>query len=221
MLVSFQKVSLRLGEKEVLRDFSLDLQNKGIYGVIGPSGCGKTTLLNLIQGFLQPDGGEIALFSDRISAVFQENRLLPWYTVYQNIALAARRPVGREEVEALLRRLCMPGELDSLPGSLSGGMARRVALARALLSESDILLLDEPFKGVDMACKRQCEKTLQALSGGRLTLLVTHDPGEAAALCDTAILVRGSPLRLRRTLRIDPQSRGRSAEELRRLMLAE
>ncbi|MBC2870731.1 ABC transporter ATP-binding protein [Bittarella massiliensis] len=221
MLVSFQKVSLRLGEKEVLRDFSLDLQNKGIYGVIGPSGCGKTTLLNLIQGFLQPDGGEIALFSDRISAVFQENRLLPWYTVYQNIALAARRPVGREEVEALLRRLCMPGELDSLPGSLSGGMARRVALARALLSESDILLLDEPFKGVDMACKRQCEKTLQALSGGRLTLLVTHDPGEAAALCDTAILVGGSPLRLRRTLRIDPQSRGRSAEELRRLMLAE
>ena len=115
----------------------------------------------------------------------------------------------------------MPGELDSLPGSLSGGMARRVALARALLSESDILLLDEPFKGVDMACKRQCEKTLQALSGGRLTLLVTHDPGEAAALCDTAILVGGSPLRLRRTLRIDPQSRGRSAEELRRLMLAE
>lgn len=221
MLVSFQKVSLRLGEKEVLRDFSLDLQSKGIYGVIGPSGCGKTTLLNLIQGFLQPDGGEIALFSDRISAVFQENRLLPWYTVYQNIALAARRPVGREEVEALLRRLCMPGELDSLPGSLSGGMARRVALARALLSESDILLLDEPFKGVDMACKRQCEKTLQALSGGRLTLLVTHDPGEAAALCDTAILVGGSPLRLRRTLRIDPQSRGRSAEELRRLMLAE
>ena len=221
MLVSFQKVSLRLGEKEVLRDFSLELQNKGIYGVIGPSGCGKTTLLNLIQGFLQPDGGEIALFSDRISAVFQENRLLPWYTVYQNIALAARRPVGREEVEALLRRLCMPGELDSLPGSLSGGMARRVALARALLSESDILLLDEPFKGVDMACKRQCEKTLQALSGGRLTLLVTHDPGEAAALCDTAILVGGSPLRLRRTLRIDPQSRGRSAEELRRLMLAE
>lgn len=221
MLVSFQKVSLRLGEKEVLRDFSLDLQNKGIYGVIGPSGCGKTTLLNLIQGFLQPDAGEIALFSDRISAVFQESRLLPWYTVYQNIALAARRPVGREEVEALLRRLCMPGELDSLPGSLSGGMARRVALARALLSESDILLLDEPFKGVDMACKRQCEKTLQALSGGRLTLLVTHDPGEAAALCDTAILVGGSPLRLRRTLRIDPQSRGRSAEELRRLMLAE
>ena len=221
MLVSFQKVSLRLGEKEVLRDFSLDLQNKGIYGVIGPSGCGKTTLLNLIQGFLQPDAGEIALFSDRISAVFQENRLLPWYTVYQNIALAARRPVGREEVEALLRRLCMPGELDSLPGSLSGGMARRVALARALLSESDILLLDEPFKGVDMACKRQCEKTLQALSGGRLTLLVTHDPGEAAALCDTAILVGGSPLRLCRTLRIDPQSRGRSAEELRRLMLAE
>ncbi|MBU5419320.1 ATP-binding cassette domain-containing protein [Acetanaerobacterium sp. MSJ-12] len=221
MLVSFQKVSLRLGEKEVLRDFSLDLQNKGIYGVIGPSGCGKTTLLNLIQGFLQPDGGEIALFSDRISAVFQENRLLPWYTVYQNVALAARRPVGREEVEALLRRLCMPGELDSLPGSLSGGMARRVALARALLSESDILLLDEPFKGVDMACKRQCEKTLQALSGGRLTLLVTHDPGEAAALCDTAILVGGSPLRLRQTLRIDPQSRGRSAEELRRLMLAE
>ena len=221
MLLSFQKVSLRLGEKEVLRDFSLDLQNKGIYGVIGPSGCGKTTLLNLIQGFLQPDGGEIALFSDRISAVFQDNRLLPWYTVYQNIALAARRPVGREEVEALLRRLCMPGELDSLPGSLSGGMARRVALARALLSESDILLLDEPFKGVDMACKRQCEKTLQALSGGRLTLLVTHDPGEAAALCDTAILVGGSPLRLRRTLRIDPQSRGRSAEELRRLMLAE
>lgn len=221
MLVSFQKVSLRLGEKEVLRDFSMDLQNKGIYGVIGPSGCGKTTLLNLIQGFLQPDGGKIALFSDRISAVFQENRLLPWYTVYQNIALAARRPVGREEVEALLRRLCMPGELDSLPGSLSGGMARRVALARALLSESDILLLDEPFKGVDMACKRQCEKTLQALSGGRLTLLVTHDPGEAAALCDTAILVGGSPLRLRQTLRIDPQSRGRSAEELRRLMLAE
>ena len=158
-----------------------------LYTSIGPSGCGKTTLLNLIQGFLQPDAGEIALFSDRISAVFQENRLLPWYTVYQNIALAARRPVGREEVEALLRRLCMPGELDSLPGSLSGGMARRVALARALLSESDILLLDEPFKGVDMACKRQCEKTLQALSGGRLTLLVTHDPGEAAALCDTAI----------------------------------
>ncbi len=221
MLVSFQKVSLRLGGKEVLRDFSLELQNKGIYGVIGPSGCGKTTLLNLIQGFLQPDEGEVALFSERISAVFQENRLLPWYTVYQNIALAARRPVGREEVEALLNRLCMPGELDSLPGSLSGGMARRVALARALLSESDILLLDEPFKGVDMACKRQCEKTLQALSGGRLTLLVTHDPGEAAALCDTAILVGGSPLQLRRTLRIDPQSRGRSAEELRRLMLAE
>ena len=220
--VQLEDVSFRyLPDRPLIEGLSLDVKPGQRIAIVGPTGCGKTTLLNLIQGFLQPDGGEIALFSDRISAVFQENRLLPWYTVYQNIALAARRPVGREEVEALLRRLCMPGELNSLPGSLSGGMARRVALARALLSESDILLLDEPFKGVDMACKRQCEKTLQALSGGRLTLLVTHDPGEAAALCDTAILVGGSPLRLRRTLRIDPQSRGRSAEELRRLMLAE
>lgn len=173
-MICFSHVDKSFGSLPVLRDFSLSLGQGEQLCLIGPSGQGKSTVLNLAAGLLLPDRGSVSRATDRISYVFQEDRLLPWLSARQNVALVS----GSEEAARWLCALGLGDFLDALPSSLSGGMARRVAIARALAYPADLYLFDEPFKGLD-------EQTLHAVLGvvkkaifGKTALFVSHNPEE-------------------------------------------
>ncbi len=183
--------------RPVLADFSLDLPETGTVCLLGPSGCGKTTLLRLLAGLVVPQSGRITGLDGRRSAVvFQEDRLLPWETAWQN-AVTRPDPGQRERARDWLVRLGLGESLHVRPGELSGGMKRRVAMARALATQADLLLLDEPFTGLDEPAWRQAADLVAGAAGtDRLTVLVTHLPGQAAALGATVVRLDGPPLRL-------------------------
>lgn len=172
-------VSKAFDGKPVIRNLTLHLKAGERYSLMGQSGCGKTTLLNLLMGLLKPDSGSVHLKDGaRISAVFQEDRLLKQMTAAANIALI--NPQAREKAEALLLELGIdPESLPQPISAYSGGMKRRVALARALLADFDILFLDEPYKGLDEDTRARVMKIVDAYTQGKTVVLVTHDAEEA------------------------------------------
>lgn len=164
--------------KPVIQHFSAKLERGVHYCLMGPSGCGKTTLLNLLMGLQKPDSGAVHMPpGTRLSAVFQEDRLLKQMTAPANIALVS--PASRKEIDALLTELGIDAESLPLPiSSYSGGMKRRVALARALLAGFDVLFLDEPYKGLDEDTRARVMAIVERFTQGKTVLMVTHDPAE-------------------------------------------
>lgn len=160
------------GEKKVLRDFSAEF-GEGITLLTGPSGFGKTTLLHTIAGLIEPDSGEIIGRPERISLMFQDDRLLPWLSALQNIEIVCD---DREKALYYLRAVELEAEAGSRVQALSGGMRRRVALARALAYESDLILLDEPFKGMDLPLIERLAPLIQGLRVP--VILSSHSPEE-------------------------------------------
>lgn len=166
--------------RPVLDDFFLDLPDTGLAVLTGPSGCGKTTVLRLLAGLAEPQAGEFTGREGlRVSMVFQEDRLLPWESALENAVTTAG---GRERASSYLNRLGLDGDAHRLPAELSGGMRRRVAIARALAADHDLLLLDEPFTGLDEPAWRQAADLIAEVSAGRLVVLVTHFSAHAEAL---------------------------------------
>ena len=179
--IKVENVSKSFEGKEVLKNLSLELPDKGIYCLLGASGSGKTTLLRLLAGLDTPDSGHIAgTQGKKISFVFQGDRLLPGSTAFENVAVAS----SPEAATLWLKRLELSDAADKKPAKLSGGMARRVALARALAFGGDILLLDEPFKGFDSELKKRIMPHIIEFAKTALLILVTHDEQEAA-IADT------------------------------------
>ena len=168
-------VTKSYGGRAVLRDFSLELPEKGFCCVLGPSGAGKTTLLRLLAGLEEPDSGQIRQ-SGPVSMVFQEDRLLPWETALDNAALAGEPERARE----LLVRLGLGDWLDRRPGELSGGMCRRVAIARALAAPARVYLMDEPLKGLDCQTRALTMEVIRQETKDALLVLVTHQEEDAA-----------------------------------------
>ena len=164
--------------KPVLENVHLKLEKGVHYVLMGPSGCGKTTLVNILLGLMKPDKGLVKRAEGlRMSAVFQEDRLLEQMTASANISLVCKKPTA--EIEALLLELGL--ERESLPqpvSAYSGGMKRRVALARALLADYDVLFLDEPYKGLDEETRASVLRTVKRLTKGKTVLLITHDKDE-------------------------------------------
>lgn len=160
--------------RTVLRDFSLELPDRGFCCILGPSGAGKTTLLRLMAGLERPDSGTVT-GSAPVSMVFQEDRLLAHDTVLENAALAADPQRAKE----LLVRLGLAEWLLRRPAALSGGMRRRVAIARALAAPAGIYLMDEPLKGLDRDTKQAVLALIREETRNGLLVLVTHDPEEA------------------------------------------
>ena len=193
MTVRVQDLCLSYGEKVVLDHFSLELPCCGVTALTGPSGCGKTTLLRVLGGLARPSSGQVTgIRPQRTAFLFQENRLLPWRTVLQNIQDVLPRE-RRGEAAGYLAFAELEGEGSAYPSSLSGGMARRLALARCAALGGDLLLLDEPFSGVD---GERAARMLQRLRQmGTPVLLVSHEPGILAA-CDQVFPFSGPPLHL-------------------------
>ena len=194
MLLECRNLSLSYGDKSVLDDFSLTLPLEGITALKGPSGCGKTTLLRLIAGLESPARGGIRGISPRETAfLFQENRLLPWRSVEQHLTDVMTRPDSLRAKE-LLTLVELTGEETRLPDQLSGGMGRRLALGRALALESKLLLLDEPFAGVD---PERAERILTRLKAIGLPILLVSHEERIVSMADRIIELDGIPLRIK------------------------
>ena len=190
-MIQIDNLTLSYGDKAVLEGFSLALPLEGVTALRGPSGCGKTTLLRCIAGLARPKSGQIIGVSPRETAfLFQENRLFPWRTAGQHIADVLPRE-RRGEVSRWLALAELEGEERAYPASLSGGMSRRLALARCLALGGALYLLDEPFSGVDPERAERIMGRIRAM--GTPVLLVSHEPA-VLALADRVVELDGPPL---------------------------
>jgi len=209
--IASKSFSTDRGELPVLGRIDIALGAREIVALVGPSGCGKTTLLRIVgnldtdfQGTLDWCGAPMP----RIGTVFQEPRLLPWRTVRQNLLLA-QRTEDPELADALLRALDLAAFSDTFPSTLSLGMARRVAIARAFAITPQLLLLDEPFVSLDPAMAARSRQLLLNTWRARPTaaLLVTHDRAEAAELGDRILLLAERPTRVLQEIIVPQPSR--------------
>ena len=192
---------------EVIRSISFTLGKGEIVSIVGPSGCGKTTLLNMVCGLLPPTTGGVLWHGQELDGVpssvgymLQKDLLLPWRTAIDNVMLGLQvHGVGRRErrdrAGALLARLGLADFADHYPSTLSGGMRQRVALARTLAPDPEVLLLDEPFSALDFQSKILIERDTVRLvrDGGRSLLLITHDVEEAVGMSDRVIVLTHRP----------------------------
>ena len=184
-MIRFDRVSLSFGPQTVLEDFSLRLRPGEHVALMGPSGCGKTTILQLAAGLLAPDSGTVTVDAGRISYVFQDPRLLPSLTALKNVnAVLGGGRNTLSEAASWLDRVGLSDAMDKYPEELSGGMRQRVSIARALAYGGELLLLDEPFRGLDEARRADILRLIRDFAEGRTLLLATHDPREAEALCN-------------------------------------
>jgi NitT/TauT family transport system ATP-binding protein len=181
------------GGVPVLGRIALALREGETVALTGPSGCGKTTLLRIAAGLDRDFLGTCAR-QGRLAVVFQEPRLLPWRSVRDNVLLAQAEP-DPGFADALLETLDLAACAGAFPPALSLGMARRVAIVRALATRPEVLLLDEPFASLDSAMARRVQALLRA-SGRVATLLVTHDAGDAEALAHRVVTLGGRPARI-------------------------
>lgn len=190
-MIRVEHLYLSFGEKEVLRDFSLILPDAPLVGLTGPSGCGKTTLLRVLAGLERPQSGAVSgVDPARTAFLFQEDRLLPRRTAWQQIADVLPRS-RRGEAECWLAFAELEDERDALPASLSGGMARRLSLARCAALGGALFLLDEPFTGVDAPRRGRLLTRLRALNTP--AVLVSHEK-EVLSACDAVVALDGPPL---------------------------
>ena len=174
--------------KMVLDHVSLTLESGGTACLMAPSGRGKTTLLRCIAGLETPDSGQITDLPERIAYVFQEDRLCDGFSAVDNIRLVTGKALGEGEIRRHLEELGLAGSLDQPVRELSGGMRRRVVISRAVCFGADLLLLDEPFKGLDDEARQQTADYILRHRGAASILCVTHDREDAAALGGADIL---------------------------------
>jgi NitT/TauT family transport system ATP-binding protein len=201
-------VSVGFGAITVFEHLSISIDEGEFVAVVGPSGCGKTTLLNLLSQFLRPSSGHVRS-TGRIRMVYQHDSLFPWQTVRENILLGLRDLENVAERERqladMLKLIKLEGFAEHFPHQLSGGMRQRVELARALIGNTDILLLDEPFSSLDylarIRMRNELARMLQQLP--RTVVLVTHDIEEAAQLADRVIVLSERPARVRSEFRVE------------------
>lgn len=168
------------GEKQVLKDLDFEISKGEAVALFGASGSGKTTLINIISGLLTPVSGTMEDMPEGISMVFQEDRLLPHLSAEENVALVSKLP--REKIRELLAEIGLRGEENTLPGSLSGGMKRRVAIVRAIAYPQPLYIMDEPFKGLDEELRRVAAQFVLKHTKGSMLIFITHDPEEAELL---------------------------------------
>ncbi len=188
-MLKIENLSFSYGKEKVLNDFSLELQDQGIYAVMGPSGCGKSTLFSLICGLIKPHSGKISHDFRRISYAFQEPRLIPHMTAAENVnfVLGGKKSTLYKAKKAL-ESVGLGEDTEKYPSELSGGMQKRVSLARAFAYGGDFLLLDEPFAGLDDETKNEIIQILKEIGKSTLVLMITHEISESEKCADDILL---------------------------------
>ncbi len=177
-MIKIENISFHYGDNKIFKDFSLKLENGERVCLFGQSGIGKTTLLRIIMGLEKPISGSVDTENSEISAVFQEDRLLPFKTVIENITLFADESNAKECLEAL----GIGNAAELYPAELSGGMARRVAIARALACSADVYILDEPFSGLDSENIKNAAEFINKKTEGKILIAVSHSAEDAQLL---------------------------------------
>ncbi len=195
-MIKLENISRRFEGKDVIEGLSYTFPDKGVFALMGPSGCGKTTLLRLLAGLDQPDAGSIVSTHAKTAMAFQESRLLPWLNCKDNLRFVLPKNDSSSDLAMQwLRLLELENAAKQLPKELSGGMRQRVSLARALSFGGDLILLDEPFSALDKDLKHRIAPTVRKTCENALTVIVTHDPEDAALLGATVLCCDGAPLR--------------------------
>ena len=214
------------GEISLFSDFSITFPDATITCILGPSGCGKTTLLNTIGNLSKPDDGRLSGFDHKaISYIFQDPRLLPWKTAKENIQFALPENIPGEERAKMAERFIRVVELteftDYYPSKLSGGMRQRVSIARAFAYPSDIILMDEPLKGLDIKLKLNLIRTFSKIwqIDRRTVIFVTHDVDEALLLGNEIVVLSQAPVHIITKEKITTPLSGRSldSDDLKKL----
>lgn len=187
----------------VLDGLSFKVPHQQIFCILGPSGCGKTTLLKLLAGLLNPDQGSIdPYFQQGKSFLFQEPRLLPWYTVYENLCFTTEGHLDKNEmnlqIEHYLKAVRLWEYKDHFPDELSGGMQQRIAIVRGFLYPAEIMMLDEPFKSLDIEIKLSVMETFKDLwaESPKTVIMITHDVLAAALLGDQIMILSEQPTKM-------------------------
>ena len=190
-----ENININYGNDIVYKNFSIELKDNKIICIIGSSGCGKTTLLNYIANELLQKG-------IKISYIFQNDNLIPWKNVYSNLKLIAKNNIKEDQVEIEIDKILEEVGLKEFkyyyPNELSGGMKQRVKIARALLGTFDVILMDEPFKSLDIKCKSNIISIIKDLNikKGITIIMVTHDKEEILNLADNLFLLGNRPVQI-------------------------
>lgn len=185
-MITFENVTYSHGEKKILDNVSFVLGDGETLCVCGPSGAGKTSVMRLITSLDRPDSGTVKVTDTEISAVFQEDRLLPWKSVMENIMLFSS---DREKALRLLDEAGLAGEEESGISTLSGGMKRRTALVRALCHPHTLLLLDEPFSGLDEASAAVCADMIKREASASTVVIFVHSPEQARRIAPSCAVL--------------------------------
>ena len=197
-----------------VEEMSLDIGAGEFVTVLGPSGCGKSTVMECVAGYLQPTEGEVRVDGERVTkpdssrgVVFQSNRLFPWKTIAENVRFGPemRNAVDDERVASLIDEMGLEGFENAYPHELSGGMQQRAELARLLANDPDIMLMDEPFSGLDAMTKELMQENLLDVWGDedRTVLFITHDVEEAIFLADRVVVMSARPGQVKEVLNVD------------------
>lgn len=221
MDIIIRSLSKRYANLDVFSQLDLTLNSGKRHCLFGPSGCGKTTLLNCIAGLEKPDHGSITgIDQKKIAYVFQEERLIPWLTVKQNIAFALTNKSFDENeektIEEVLERVQLSAFKDYYPSALSGGMKQRVSLARAFAYRGEILVLDEPFKGLQHEMKKDLmDYVLKYWAMEKPHLIfTTHDLDEALYLSSDIFVLEGPPIKVKAHMDLSEETAGTDRETL-------
>lgn len=193
-MLEFKNVDFSFGDKAILKNFSFSAEEGTATAVLGPSGFGKTTLLNLASGLLSPKNGKIVPFSEKPTVVFQEDRLLPWFTALENLTALN---IEKSRATEYLEKVGLSDSADKYPEELSGGMCRRLSIARALAFGGNVFFFDEPLRGLDIKTFSEVLSLIKSETEGKTLFVITHSPSEAFALAERIVVVGGSPLEIK------------------------
>jgi len=199
----------------VIEDLNLTIEENEITCILGPSGCGKSTLLNILANILKPDEGKIHEKKEKIGYVFQEDRLLPWKSVYENIKLVNKN-ANDLKIRELIEIVGLEGFENATPSKLSGGMRQRVSIARAFNFQAEMLLMDEPFKSLDYDLRLNMVNSLVEIwnKWNNSIVFVTHEIDEALLLGNKIVVLDKNPCKVKEIIKIDKSQHLRSLDSI-------